>query len=116
MKDRIKMIRTDAGLTQEAFGNMIGSTRGMVTTYEKGTIPTLATRMLICEKFNVNEAWLETGEGLPYKEGLIPALVHALREMPDVLALLERKLPYISDETFRKMNDAVKAFVKDTEK
>ena len=115
MKDRIKRIRTDAGMTQEEFGREIGSSRGMVTTYEKGTIPTTATRMLICAKFNVNETWLETGEGNPYKEGLIPSLMHALRQMPEVRALLEAKLPEVSDETFMKMNEALKAFLKDIE-
>ena len=113
MKDRIKKIRTDANMTQEEFGKAIGASRGMVTTYEKGTVPTLSTRLLICAKFNVNETWLETGEGVPYKEGLIPALVHALRQMPDIQALLEQKLPHVSDESFRKLNDALKAFIED---
>lgn len=111
MKDRIKKVRTDAGMTQEEFGLAIGATRGMVTTYEKGTVPTLSTRMLICSKFNVNETWLETGEGVPYKEGLIPVLVHALSQMPDVQALLEQKLPNVSDATWRKMNEAVREFI-----
>ena len=113
MKDRIKKVRTDAGMTQEEFGLAIGATRGMVTTYEKGTVPTLSTRMLICSKFNVNETWLETGEGVPYKEGLIPSLVHALSMMPDIRILLEQKLGKVSDETFRKMNDAVRDFLEE---
>lgn len=111
MKDRIKRIRTDAGLTQEEFGKEIGASRGMVTTYERGSVPTLSTRMLICEKFNVNPDWLETGEGNPYKEGLIPSLLHALAQMPDVRAMLEAKLPNTSDETFRKLNDALRDFI-----
>ena len=77
MKERIKLIRKDAGLTQEAFGALVGSTRGMITTYESGTIPTLATRMLICEKFHVNQTWLETGEGEPYKTGGTYAVLRA---------------------------------------
>ena len=48
-----------------------------------------------------------------YKQGLIPALVHAFRQMPDVQAMLEAKLPYVSDETFQKMNEAFAAFLKD---
>ena len=105
MKDRIKRIRTDAKLTQEEFGAMIGATRGMVTTYEKGTIPTLSTRMLICSKFNVSEAWLETGEGNPYVEGLIPSLSHALMRMPSVCATLERILPLLADEDLDRIDE-----------
>lgn len=118
MKERIKSIRKEARLTQEEFGSMLGVSRIAVTTYETGrVVPDKSVRLLICEKFNVSETWLETGEGAPYKEDLkkdlIPALVHALRQMPDVQALLEAKLPYVSDETFQKMNEAFAAFLKD---
>ena len=111
MKDRIKQIRTQAGMTQEEFGKAIGSTRGMVTTYERGTIPTTATRMLICERFNINPTWLETGEGKPYKEGLIPELVHALRQMPAVQAGLERLLPLLTVEDLEHINSMVEKII-----
>jgi transcriptional regulator with XRE-family HTH domain len=101
-------------MNQTEFGAAIGATQKMITTYETGVVlPDKTTRMLICQKFNVNETWLETGEGLPYKEGLIPRLLHALQQMPDVQAALEAKLPYVSDEAFQKMNEAFAAFLKD---
>jgi transcriptional regulator with XRE-family HTH domain len=101
-------------MNQTEFGEAIGVTLAAYSKYETGKVlPDKTTRMLICSKFNVSETWLETGEGLPYKEGLIPALVHALRQMPDVQAMLEAKLPYVSDETFQKMNEAFAAFLKD---
>lgn len=111
MKDRIKLIRNNAKLTQEEFGRAIGATRGMVTTYEKGTVPTLATRMLICEKFNVNESWLETGEGVPYKEGLIPELASALRQMPTVAAALERLLPRLTPEDLAHFDEMIQKVI-----
>ena len=112
MKDRIKQIRKNLKMNQTEFGAEIGATQKMITTYETGTVvPDKTTRLLICSKFNVNETWLETGEGVPYNEGLIPSLVHALRNMPDVQAMLEAKLPYVSDETFEKMNEAFKRFL-----
>ena len=112
MKDRIKQIRKNLKMNQTEFGAEIGATQKMITTYETGTVvPDKTTRLLICSKFNVNEVWLETGEGVPYNEGLIPSLVHALRHMPDVQAMLEAKLPYVSDETFEKMNEAFKRFL-----
>lgn len=114
MKERIKLIRKDLRMNQTEFGAAIGATQKMITTYETGAVlPDKTTRMLICQKFNVNETWLETGEGAPYKEGLIPQLLHALQQMPDVQAALEAKLPYVSDETFQKMNEAFAAFLKD---
>lgn len=112
MNERIKMIRKNLKLTQAEFGQEIGTTRDAIANYENGRVaPDRTTRMLICSKFNVNDAWLETGEGVPYNEGLIPSLVHALRHMPDVQAMLEAKLPYVSDETFEKMNEAFKRFL-----
>lgn len=113
MKDRIKKIRSDAGLTQEEFGREIGATRGMVTTYERGTVPTQSTRMLICQRFNVNPDWLETGEGKPYKEGLIPELVHALRQMPAAQAALERLLPRMTPEDFEHLNALIEKMLRD---
>ena len=114
MKDRIKQIRKDVKLNQTEFGSEIGCSQAAITSYETGrVIPDKSIRLLICEKFNVNEAWLETGDGMPYREGLIPGLVHALSIMPDVRAMLEEKLPHVSDESWRKMNEAFKAFLDD---
>ena len=99
MKDRIRMIRKDLKMNQTEFGSEIGATQKMVTTYETGAVlPDKSIRLLICEKFNVNESWLETGEGMPYKEGLIPELASALRQMPTVAAALERLLPRLTPE------------------
>ena len=114
MNERILLIRKRFCMTQTEFGLEIGATRPMIASYESGkVVPDKTTRLLICAKFNVNETWLETGEGNPYKEGLIPALVHALSQMPDVRVLLEQKLGKVSDETFQKMNDAVKNFIEE---
>lgn len=114
MKDRIRLIRKNLNMSQTQFGTEIGCSQTAVAKYEGGqVIPDKPVRMLVCAKFNVNETWLETGEGLPYKEGLIPALVHALQQMPDVQALLEAKLPYVSDEAFQRMNEAFAKFMED---
>lgn len=112
MKDRIKLVRKNATLTQEEFGTEIGVSRIAITTYETGrVIPDKSIRLLICEKFNVNETWLETGEGLPYKEGLIPELAHALRNMPAVQAALERLLPRLTVEDMEHINDLVQRII-----
>ena len=64
MKDRIKQSRKDLGLTQADFGEKIGVKGNTITTYETGArIPSEAVIHSICREFNVNEAWLRTGEG-----------------------------------------------------
>ena len=108
MKDRIRRIRKDLNMNQTEFGAEIGATQKMVTTYETGAvIPDKSIRLLICHKFNVSEAWLETGEGAPYKEGLIPALALALQSMPAVADALERLLPRLTPEDFDHINALV---------
>ena len=106
MKERIKQIRKNLKMNQTEFGAAIGATQKMVTTYETGTVvPDKTTRMLICSKFNVSETWLETGEGEPYKEGLIPNLAHALMRMPSVCATLERILPLLTDDDLDRIDE-----------
>lgn len=106
MNTRIKEIRKHAKMTQAEFGESIGSTRDAVASYENGrVVPDKTTRMLICSKFNVSETWLETGEGKPYVEGLIPSLSHALMRMPSVCATLERILPLLTDEDLDRIDE-----------
>lgn len=64
MNDRIKRIRKEAGLTQQAFANRIGIARGNISAYEVGkNAPSDAVISLICREFNVNEHWLRFGDG-----------------------------------------------------
>lgn len=66
--DRIKKIRKELDLTQAEFGAKIGSVQNTVTGYESGRRnPSAPVIALICEKFNVNEEWLRTGEGEMFK-------------------------------------------------
>ena len=113
MNERIRLIRKDLRLTQTEFGQQIGCSQTAVAKYESGlVVPDKSIRLLICQRFNVSESWLETGEGKPYNEGLIPGLVHALREMPDVQAALEELLPRMTLDDWRALNDAVARFIR----
>ena len=106
MNERIKQIRKKLKMNQTEFGAEIGATQKMITTYETGTVqPDKTTRMLICSKFGVNETWLETGEGDPYSENLIPRLSAALMRMPSVCATLERILPLLTDEDLDRIDE-----------
>jgi DNA-binding XRE family transcriptional regulator len=109
MKDRIRRIRGDLNMNQTEFGSELGASRAMIASYEVGkVVPDKSIRLLICQKFNVNESWLETGEGVPYKEGLIPSLAQALQYMPDVAATLERILPRLTPQDLANFNEMVK--------
>ena len=64
MKDRIKKIRRDAGLTQQEFADKLGLKQNTVASYEIARIiPSDRTIGDICRIFNVNEEWLRTGIG-----------------------------------------------------
>lgn len=67
MKDRIKAIRKEVGLTQTDFGKRIGVKGNTITGYETGLRnPSDAILNSICREFNINEVWLRTGEGEPF--------------------------------------------------
>lgn len=69
MKDRIKQIRKELKLTQAEFGEKIGVKGNTVTGYESGIrSPSDAIVVSICREFCVNEVWLRTGEGEPFRE------------------------------------------------
>ena len=64
MKDRIKKIRKELELTQQAFADKLHVTRNNIAGYEAGTRnPSDAVISLICREFNVNEHWLRDGTG-----------------------------------------------------
>ena len=64
MKDRIKLIRKEAGLSQEAFAKSIGLSRVMIAQVETDkAIFSDRTINDICRIYKVNEEWLRTGNG-----------------------------------------------------
>ena len=64
MKERLKELRKALDLSQQEFADKIGIKRGTIANYEVGrNEPIDAVVSLICEKFNVSENWLRTGDG-----------------------------------------------------
>lgn len=67
MKDRIKIIRSDTGLSMEKFGKRIGVTRSSVCKLESGeNSPSEQTIKLICKEFKISYLWLTEGIGPMY--------------------------------------------------
>lgn len=68
MNERIKIVREKNGLTQVKFAERLKISRNNIAGYEAGSrIPSDAVISLICREFSVNEEWLRTGEGEPFK-------------------------------------------------
>ena len=54
LSERIKMLRTTAGMTQEEFGKTFGIVKSTVSLYESGkSCPNDQIKLKICEYFNV---------------------------------------------------------------
>lgn len=69
MKDRIQYIITQKGVTKTAFAKTAKVSQGFVSQICSGVSnPSDRTIELICQEYDVNEAWLRTGEGEPFKE------------------------------------------------
>lgn len=64
INERIKALRKELGLTQKDFSERIGIKRNTLSYIESGNSTVTDSNIkLICEKFNINETWLRTGEG-----------------------------------------------------
>lgn len=64
MKERIRQLRKELGLSQTEFGEKIGVKQVTVAGYETGTRKPLdAVIKAICTEFGVNKEWLLEGTG-----------------------------------------------------
>lgn len=69
IKHRIKLVRTNAGLTQQKFAERLGLIRGTIANYESGGAKPIGSVVkLICKEFNINEEWLVNGNGEMHKQ------------------------------------------------
>ena len=67
--DRVYELRKRLGLTLEKFGEPLGVTKTAISRIEKEE-RAITDQMIksICLQYNVNEEWLRTGEGEPFKK------------------------------------------------
>lgn len=64
MNNRIALVRSNSGMTQEEFAAKLGLSQNFIWMLEKGSrIPSDRTISDICREFKINETWLRTGEG-----------------------------------------------------
>lgn len=66
---QIKELRKKLSMTQSEFAEAINLSRNYIAMMEiDQREPSDRTIQDICEKFNVNEVWLRTGEGEPFQK------------------------------------------------
>lgn len=93
MKDRIKKIRRDAGMTQKDFATAVGVKPIIVSHWETGaTSPGKARLYVIAERFKVNPQWLIDGMGDIYRSDALNDATQAQIEI-DVIKSLFQGLP-----------------------
>ena len=106
--DRVKMIRKEAGLTQEKFGERLGVSKVAVSKIES-KINSLSDRMCrsICREFNVTKEWLLTGMGEMY----MPRSTELFGLLSDEYGLDSLEIAILRD--YVQLPSEVRAFVKE---
>ena len=111
MKDRLKKLRKELDLTQQAFADKIGMKQNTIAQYEMGrTTPSDAIIFSICREFGVNEKWLRSGEGEMFEE-----LTNQQKILKYTALLLKDKDSAVADAiqtlivTYEQLDDTSKA-------
>lgn len=69
MVNRIKMVRETLKLSQREFGEKLGVSRDVISNIEYNRVqPKKLFLRHICQLYNINEHWLDTGEGNMFNE------------------------------------------------
>ena len=106
---RVAMIISDSDLSQKDFADRLGLSTSTVSRIVNNQQDLNRTaKHLICETFNVNPVWLETGEGEPYRKkdltGIIEALVDVLSDNPAILRALSVAAERMTASDWKKIN------------
>lgn len=117
MKNRFKELRKELRLTQEEFASKIELSRSYVNLIEMGKkVPADRTIKDICRIFNVNNKWMETGEGnmfLPAINEEADYVSELLEDVDNPLYDLIKAIMKTYLEADEKQKDVIKSFAKD---
>lgn len=96
MKERIRALRTELGLSQREFAERIGMARDAIASYERGNAFPSGSALVAIEKvYGVRHEWLLTGDGEMFEPGR--------QENKVVRAMMET---HENDQTFRAIVNA----------
>lgn len=118
--DRVKILRKELKLSQEAFGTKIGITNASVSRIESG-VHNLSdqTAKLICATFNVDYFWLTEGADVDmftaFPETIIDEVAEQFDLNKDDRALIETYLE-ASHEQRKAVQDFFQTFAKKIQK
>ncbi len=105
MKDRLKQLRKELGLSQEKFGEKIGVKTSSIGNWESGVRPIPNVRIFqICQIFKARQDWLENGLGEPFAQGDEP-------KVNDAEARLFERIARLTTEQKNALADFLDAFV-----
>ena len=109
MKDRIKEVRKENGMTQELFGVRIGVTQNAIARIENGSrTPSGPVIKAICREFHISQNWLENGIEPKYidqDESDIDVINRIMEGQSENKKKLMRILADMPDELLDKMLD-----------
>ena len=118
MGARIKFVRTESKLTQQAFADRAGISRGALANYEVDrNDPLDAVITLICREFGINENWLRYGTGdmkaeTTQKQKLTRFFADVLATAPDDRSAFIAALDDLPPEFWPLVVDLAKGIVK----
>lgn len=93
ISERFKQLRDELGKSQTEFGAGIGVSRSVINNIERGvTEPSDVFLNHLCVVYNVNRAWLETGEGEMFapttEQSETARMIEAISDSPAMRSLL----------------------------
>lgn len=93
ISERFKQLRDELGKSQTEFGAGIGVSRSVINNIERGvTEPSDVFLNHLCDVYNVNREWLETGEGEMFDKANQPdetaKLIESISDSPAMRSLL----------------------------
>ena len=93
ISERFKQLRDELGKSQTEFGAGIGVSRSVINNIERGvTEPSDVFLNHLCVVYNVNRAWLETGEGEMFapttEQAETAKLIESISDSPAMRSLL----------------------------
>ena len=101
INERVRQVRKELRMSQEAFGSKLGITKSAVSTIESGKNNVTDTMAkLICSEFNVYYLWLTEGKGDMFT-GFPDSKIDELKEefdLSDAATSIIRKFVNMSEE------------------
>lgn len=115
MNNRIKQLRDQLSMNQEAFGSRLGISGAAISLLESGKRNiTEKVVISICREFNVSRAWLEDGIEPMFAEAAeddIQVVLRAMEGQSEAKKKLMRILADMPDELLDKMIEYLESTV-----